>query len=121
MIVAMQDQRKHTRQKVHVDGKITSPDMTFCVDCVMKDVSEGGALVSTLDNAEGMPDRIYLWQSKTGTVFECEVRWRKFNLVGLKFIDVCGHTKSRHLIDSVTPNASASHIDCPQSSFATRA
>jgi len=79
-------ERAYLRQRVSIDGKILSPDLVTCVDCVVKDVSPGGALVSIRGEAT-VPDRIYLWQSRTGTSLECEVRWRKLNLVGLKFVE----------------------------------
>ena len=88
---------------MHIDAKIAAPDMSSCVDCVMMDISEGGALVSAGRNAAAIPDRVYLWQSKTGTVFECEVRWRKLNLIGLKFIDCARGAKVRAVIDRCGP------------------
>lgn len=95
----MRDNRALARHQVQIDGKIVSPDISCCVECVVKDISEGGALVSTRGNAPAVPDRVYLWQSQTGTIFECEVRWRKRNLLGLKFIDVCGRAKGRAVIE----------------------
>jgi hypothetical protein len=82
----MHRERAFTRHLVSIGAKILSPDLATCVECVVKDISEGGALVALRGEAS-VPDRIYLWQARTGASFECEVRWRKLNLVGLKFID----------------------------------
>ena len=87
ILKSVQVVRAFVRQQVHIDAKIAAPDMSSCVDCVVVDISENGALVSASRNAAAIPDRVYLWQSKTGIVFECEVRWRKLNLVGLRFVD----------------------------------
>jgi hypothetical protein len=78
-------ERAHVRQQVSVEAKVFAPDLSSCVDCMINDVSPGGALVSLRSDAR-VPDRIYLWQAQTGTNLECEVRWRKLNLIGLKFM-----------------------------------
>lgn len=77
--------RAHARKQVSIEAKVLSPDLSECVDCIVNDVSEGGALISLRSDAR-VPDRIYLWQARTQTSLECEVRWRRLNLVGLKFI-----------------------------------
>jgi hypothetical protein len=71
----MDDKRAFTRHAVQIAGKLISADMLCCVDVVIKDLSESGALVSSAAPA-AFPKRGYLWQAKTGTLFECEVRWR---------------------------------------------
>jgi hypothetical protein len=96
----MQDLRSYERQAVHIEGKIASPDMSACVACVVLNISDGGALVSLCRNTSPIPDRVYLWQAKTGTVFECEIRWRKLNFIGLRFVDGAGSAKARAVIDA---------------------
>jgi hypothetical protein len=100
----MQDLRSYERQAVHIEGKIASPDMCVCVACVVLNISDGGALVSLCRNPSAIPARVYLWQAKTGTVFECEVRWRKLNFIGLRFIDSAGSAKARAVIDAKGQN-----------------
>jgi hypothetical protein len=82
----MFQERTFSRYEVAIQGKIMSPDLADCLGCVIKDVSDGGALVA-IDNGAEVPDRIYLWQEQTGTIIECQVRWRKPRLAGLKFAD----------------------------------
>ncbi len=79
-------QRAFVRQQVDAAAKLFAPDMTTCIHCTVKDVSQGGALVAIRGEAS-VPDRVYLWQDEIETMIECEVRWRKLNLVGLRFID----------------------------------
>jgi PilZ domain len=103
----MPDNRAFPRHQVRITGKIVSPDASFTADCLVKDISEGGALVSVPSNVT-LPDRVYLWQAETGTLFECQVRWRKLNLAGLHFIDLASRAKSRELIDRcVSPSRKA--------------
>lgn len=82
----MFQERTFSRYEVAIQGKIMSPDLAHSFGCVIKDVSEGGALVA-IENGAEVPDRIYLWQKQTGTIIECQVRWRKPGLAGLKFAD----------------------------------
>jgi hypothetical protein len=100
--------RVYTRHQVKIDGKIMSPDLSCFSDCVIKDISEGGAMVTT-PTAVALPDRVYLYQERTKTVFECEVRWRKLNLIGLRFIDATARAKSRAIISDAKPVAGILH------------
>jgi hypothetical protein len=74
------------RQQTDAAAKLFAPDMTTCIHCTVKDISQGGALIA-IRGEESVPDRIYLWQDEIEVMVACEVRWRKLNLVGLKFID----------------------------------
>jgi hypothetical protein len=101
----MEDKRAYPRHPVRIEGKLISPDMLCCVDVVIKELSEGGALVSSAVPAT-FPRNGYLWQAKTGTLFECEVRWRKSNrLFGLRFTDATSRDRLRGLIDACTAAA----------------
>lgn len=77
--------RAFVRQPVTVAARLFAPDMTTSLDCVLRDISQGGALVAVADNAS-VPDRLYLWQEDVGAMVPCEVRWRRHDIVGLKFI-----------------------------------
>jgi|GEM_PF-1176819 len=93
------ERRKLPRYELRLNGRILSPDLSYGVGCAIRDMSETGALVST-DAPEQLPSRVYLWQPHTGSLFECDVRWQKFDMLfGLRFIDVCGRAQRRALID----------------------
>jgi hypothetical protein len=95
----MDERREFPRHEVQIAGMIFSADMLCCVDVVIKELSEGGALVSSAAPA-AFPKQGYLWQAKTGTLFECEVRWRKGSrLFGLRFTDQCSRERLRALIE----------------------
>ena len=92
----MQDKRAHPRYGVRIEGKLMSPDMVFCVDVVIRDLSEDGAMVSALAPADTVPERVYLWQAQTRTLFECKVQWRKNDcLLGLRFTEECSRLSVR--------------------------
>jgi hypothetical protein len=94
--------RTSPRHQVKIEGKIMSPDMSCFFDCVIKDLSEGGAQVWT-PGTSALPTRVYLWQDRTKTLFECEVRWRKLNLMGLRFLDASYRAKARALLEDAVP------------------
>ncbi len=94
------DKREFPRHPVQIAGKLISADMLCCVDVVIRELSEGGALVNSAAPA-AFPKRGYLWQAKTGTLFECEVRWRKNSrLFGLRFTDDSSRARLRALISA---------------------
>ena len=99
----MQDRRIDSRMVVRIEGKLMSPDMAFCVDVVIRNLSETGAMISALSPAHQIPPRVYLWQAQTKTLLECKVQWLKNErLVGLHFTESCSPITVRHLIDVAT-------------------
>jgi hypothetical protein len=76
--------------------------MSRCVDCVIRDISEGGALVTVRGEA-AVPARVYLWQATAEAMVECEVRWNKLNLIGLKFLEEGAQAKLRVVTETQTP------------------
>ena len=100
----MQDRRVHPRYGVRIEGKLMSPDMSLCVDVVIRNLSEHGALVSALAPASVIPERAYLWQAATRTLFECTVQWRKNDrLLGLRFTEICSRSNVQELIAATVP------------------
>jgi len=100
----MQIRRAHPRYGVRIAGKLMSPDMTFCVDVVIRDLSEDGALVNVVPPAGTVPERVYLWQAQTRTLFECRVQWRKNDYqLGLRFTEECSRLSVRDLLAAAAP------------------
>jgi hypothetical protein len=94
----MIDRRSLPRYAVQIEGKLISPDLLCCTDVVVHDLSEDGALVRA-STPVAFPERGYLWQARTGTLFECQIRWRKNDrLFGLRFTDPAGRARRRALI-----------------------
>lgn len=71
--------RRATRTRVWADPGGTAP----VVDCMIVDVSEGGAKVTTLNGAE-LPDTFRLQIDTSNVVGEAEVVWRNGSAVGVK-------------------------------------
>ena len=64
-------------------------------------------MVSALAPADTVPERVYLWQAQTRTLFECQVQWRKNDrLLGLRFTDECSRLSVRDLLEA----ASLAHV-----------
>jgi hypothetical protein len=55
------------------------------VDCVILDISEGGAGLRIFEPELELPETFTL-EISTGATRECSVRWRSFDKVGVKFI-----------------------------------
>lgn len=99
----MDNRRAHPRHAVHVDGKLILAEGARTLDCVILDISEGGARVSVAV-AMDLPPKVYLWQPAIDTVFDCEVCWREAKYVGLRFVDTCGRQKRRALLEVCIPD-----------------
>ena len=93
-----------------VDALMFAADLRSPINCVIRNVSEGGALLA-LDRPVQLPKRIYLALSKGAQVLECEVRWRHSNrLFGVRFsannslearqalVEACAFTRPTHRV-----------------------
>src|SRR5215210_6417226 len=80
------DNRAHPRVETRLKGRLLSLDGHCNYNCLVVDVSEGGARVSTADTYF-IPARVFLFLAKSGDIFECDVKWRRDGEVGLAFID----------------------------------
>jgi hypothetical protein len=93
-------ERASVRHLVHIPGKVVAPDLSRFVDCIVRDISADGAMAKVPLDAE-LPSKVYLWQAKTWTFFECDVKWRKPGQIGLHFVDVASRSKSRALMHAL--------------------
>lgn len=92
----MLERRAFPRQQVDRSGKIILADEPCYIDCDIRNISENGALVGMRVSLP-LPHNVFLWDAKTGTFYDCSVQWRKLNLVGLRFTDICGRAVQRAL------------------------
>jgi PilZ domain len=98
----MQERRAFNRYQVRIGGKLIAPDMSTCAEVAIHDLSEDGAFVTSMVPAQ-LPERVYLWEAHTGTIFECTIKWRKRDkLFGLHFSDGAGRARRCALIAAVT-------------------
>jgi hypothetical protein len=91
------DRREFERHPVRIEGKVMFAAGKCSFDCVIVDLSVAGARLRLTQNVR-LPSKIYLWQTKSGAVLECEVRWQEQTEVGLRFIDSCGRQLRKVLL-----------------------
>ena len=104
------ERREFRRQQVRKNGKILFMDQPCFVECIIRNISEDGALLSLLVSVP-LPPEILLWEQRTGALYECTVRWRKDHMVGVHFIDVCGRAIRRALLERCfAPISSSPHL-----------
>lgn len=77
------DRRKKSRRAARTRAWADPGGIAPVVDCLIVDVSEGGASVAALNGAE-MPDSFLLQVDTANAVGEAKVVWRKGNAVGVQ-------------------------------------
>jgi len=75
------------RRRALLTGKVASRDGSMVVDCVIRDLSEGGARIS-IPKSVIIPTRVYLVHGKSNSAYEAEITWIKAPQYGLKFLNV---------------------------------
>ena len=93
-----ENNRAHPRIATRLQARLLSVDGRCNLRCVITDLSEGGAGVSTSDYGL-VPSHVFLMVDKTGEIFECEVRWRRGDGVGFRFIDSPGRACRKTLLE----------------------
>lgn len=92
------DRRAVPRHQVRKNGRILFVDQPCFVECVIRNISDDGALLSMLVSVP-LPHEILLWEQRTGTVYECDIRWRREHMVGVHFTNICGSAMRRALLE----------------------
>ena len=91
------DNRAHPRFATSQRGRLLSLDGRCNYNCVIADVSEGGARVRTGDFGL-VPNRVYLSIGNGSEFFDCDVRWRRDGQLGLRFTDIVSSSTRKKLI-----------------------
>ena len=93
------DSDPYVRYPVRVQARLFAVELPLSVDCVICNLSESGAQVALQQPAK-LPQRVYLAVGKGGSVFECDVRWRKSNrLFGIRFSSNSNAEARRSLVE----------------------
>ena len=83
--IPMFDRREHTRRHVLQRGKLAFGSIDFAIDCLIHDISMGGARVR-VETGSTIPQRVILVHLRDRVAFEASVVWRKNDgTLGLKF------------------------------------
>jgi hypothetical protein len=95
--ILQNDRRACSRYEVRKAGRLLFVDQPCFVECTIRDISEDGALLG-MRVSVSLPALVLLWDQRTAAIHECEVRWRKGRMVGVRFTDVCGRGTRRALL-----------------------
>lgn len=82
---AWQERRAHPRRRVLKRVKAVFNANQSVLDCVMRDVSAGGARLSC-DQAAQLPDTFHLVFMAEREMRDVRVAWRKLNELGVAFL-----------------------------------
>jgi hypothetical protein len=80
------EHRLAARHKAFRAGKIIYNNSMSVANCEVRDMSATGCRI-TVESIAGIPDTFILQIKNGGARHVCEVAWRKFNMMGLRFID----------------------------------
>ncbi len=91
--------RSEGRHRVEIAGKlILPPQNTITIDCLIIDLSIGGAKVELLEMRQ-LPIQILLFENLRQNIYECRVKWQDKQKAGLSFVDIYSKSARRALID----------------------
>lgn len=79
------NQRRSQRRRVLKEGKLIFGQGHSVVDCVIDNMSEGGAHVR-ITSSHGVPQDFYLVEANRGIIHKAEVAWRTTTGIGLKIL-----------------------------------
>jgi hypothetical protein len=80
----MLDRRQSPRDKVLYGGVAQVNERCSTMDCVVRNISEGGACVE-FDTSARLPEEMNLTIARKGRSFLARMIWRQANRVGLAF------------------------------------
>ena len=77
--------RRSQRRRVLKEGKLIFGKAQSVVDCIIDNVSDGGAHVR-ITSSHGVPQDFYLVEANRGIIHKAEVAWRTTTGIGLKLL-----------------------------------
>jgi hypothetical protein len=83
MLPAITEQRRSARHRTLKGGKICLQNL-WSIDCVVRDLSEGGAGL-VVEGQAGIPEHFTLAISNSSINRPCRVAWRSANRLGVSF------------------------------------
>jgi hypothetical protein len=79
------NQRRSARRRVLKEGKLIFGKAQSVVDCIIDNVSEGGAHIR-ITSSHGVPQDFYLVEANRGIIHKAEVAWRTTTSIGLRIL-----------------------------------
>lgn len=80
----MENQRQQRRQRALKSGRIIFNKRSSTMDCVVRNLSEEGALLS-VEGMQGIPDQFELEIDGGAVKRTCQVVWRQERRLGVRF------------------------------------
>ena len=77
------ERRRGARHRALLAAKMATEDASLTIDCVIRNISDTGALVETT-SPQLLPADLHLVQLKDGVVWDAKVVWRRGHQVGLE-------------------------------------
>jgi hypothetical protein len=96
------ERRSQARYDVYLNGELIWGDGAERRRCTIRDISLDGAQVDT-NYFVDVPKRLFLLETRSGDLFECQVRWQQGARLGLFFLDVGARSARRALIERHAP------------------
>jgi hypothetical protein len=84
MLPAITEQRRSPRHRTLKGGKICLQNLWSTIDCVVRDLSEGGAGL-VVESQAGIPEHFKLAISNSSIIRPCRLAWRSANRLGVSF------------------------------------
>jgi hypothetical protein len=79
------DLRKTPRRKTLKGGKIVFDDGHSTIECVIRNMSKGGAML-TVTNMWGVPNKFVLKFTSDSAMYECRVAWKRTPQLGVQYL-----------------------------------
>jgi hypothetical protein len=94
----MEERRKSVRHRTLKGGRICFNDGSTSMDCVIRDISEGGAKLC-FPNVVGIPSEFILAFDDGRPSRQCFSKWRKLTAMGVQFLSHRDRHGSWALVD----------------------
>lgn len=82
----VEDRRRERRTRTFKGGKIVFNNDHSIIDCIVKNVSAGGATLQ-LESTVGIPGRFKLTISPDGVTKLCRIAWLTETQIGVAFLE----------------------------------
>ena len=89
--------RAEPRFAANLAGRLITLDGRCNISCTVSDVSASGARLTAMSFAD-VPERVFLLVKENGDMFECQVRWRQADQMGVSFVDLPRQSVRRTLL-----------------------
>jgi hypothetical protein len=90
------ERRQNIRVEWHSPGKIQDPDGDLLSHCIIKDLSNGGAKITSVD-VRKIPDEFMLRIARGAVgLRKCHVLWKSATTIGVEFVDARAHERCSH-------------------------